>query len=47
MGARYEVGWFDRGDHVDMVTSCLVSETRPGFVHCGIFYILYMSHYLG
>ena len=43
----YEVGWFDRGDHVDVVTSFLVFGTEPSFVHCVIFYILYMSHYLG
>ena len=32
---------------MDIVTSYLVSGTGPGSVHCGVFYILYISNYLG
>ena len=32
---------------MDMVTSYLVFGTGFGFVHCEMFCILYMSHYIG
>ena len=31
---------------MDIETSYFVSVTEIGFVHCGIFYTLYMSHVL-